>query len=966
MSKRWDLLGRIAGGASGKRVQRAKRVTLQVEGLEDRVVPAVINESVFTPNFKTDPHYGAMVAIMNQSPSLVPVANEFLAHGGRIELDLRDHKSSMSYYNQQENTIHIDQDTIVDALNLRHTLSTVTLIVAHELGHTKQGGAENQNAAASPDAAVQISLHNEAVAVVTEYLTAYDLLQAGYTGTMLWSEDHNLSLKSSLDRIANGSVANLTPAQISQMLAEAGRHHALKTVSGTTLTYTEYAKDNWVFAHCGVSIAPTDAAGVDWTKVTTGAVTTTYDAQTGTWTASGSGIPLRNGATVKVSAGGTGGVGYCTAEKDIDNDGKADIVKQYDINNSRTTERVANPSAGISTTATYEGLDAFGTPIGYYITELVYRGTHIDGARLASTFGSQLGSLLGGNDPFKRIAFGSLGGAIGTNAANVLSAVADSLLGPASGGESNILKAVQGALDGVQKSTLAGLQSGSIFALSSLLVAEAAEKLGLHGFAGQVFTTAGNTVVTQLLTNINTYRGALNATNLFDKINNVDLIKGFGVNLGATLGAKLGSKLVDIDSVGESLFASVGSSYLSVTLGQGIAAGLSGTISGASASTLLGSLLLPGVGALIGAALGQVAGSAVYEFVDGITGGAFSRWFGEHPWHYRKVTFNPDTSRLEAPAWLDFSKDTNAKLRQGTYSLSGAYLETVNQIIASVGGRVDPASFPNPDSNAYFAYVNSDKSWGNDDYQVILDNGMTHINANGDPARIVRIAIEYELSRLNFLDGDPNKVRAFNAWKVSLADSPARSGDSLASLMSDLQLADDVTRYQQNTGVVNSLMAAAPASPFAVGWVATLLQWEAVIGQAAGTLVARSDGRFALGDRDGGIYLLNRSLEFDNDNPVVYGRLAAEYARKGDYAASVYAQLHVVQFDPAGVGGWVTLAALEKAAGNLRGATYAELRVAQLTPNDVGAWRAGGRLRRAERSRQRHHGRPPHRPTRPD
>lgn len=475
---------------------------------------------------------------------------------------------------------------------------------------------------------------------------------------------------------------------------------------------------------------------------------------------------------------------------------------------------------------------------GDYEVQLRWRDLVFDTNEIGSLFGTNIGRLIAGDDPFAQIVGGAVGASIVENFAEFAEAVSSSVF--AVGLDTPFEQITKSSLGDIVNDSVENVQAASLDALSSLIIAEAAEAIGADGFAGRVFTIAGDTVADQIASNIKSaidQSKVIDSTVIFENFDSLELVSSFGTALGSYVGGEIADDVIEIDSIAEAISTSVVGTYVGIQGGAigaavagvtgttgSIATAVSGTIVGELAGTYLGALLLPGVGALIGTVFGQAIGSAIFEFFDGVTNGWFTDLFSPDPLHYVYVTFNEDGSELVFHS--DGSKDTTADLRQATYSLNDAYMEAVNDVIDDIGGKVDTSVFSDVHSHAYFGYVHAGNVFGDDDFKVSLGGGPNYVNANGDLAKLIRTGVEYELLKLRFLDGNQVKVRAFEKWQDSVA-SPA-TGDGLHSLAKYMQVAEDYGRYLESAPAINALIVSNPNTPFAVQWVSALMQAEAM------------------------------------------------------------------------------------------------------------------------------------------
>lgn len=478
--------------------------------------------------------------------------------------------------------------------------------------------------------------------------------------------------------------------------------------------------------------------------------------------------------------------------------------------------------------------DSHGVMVGEPTMTFEWKDHTIAGEQLASEFGSQLGAILGGDNAFARLAGQTIGGEVVKDLLHVVGNVGLSIFTPVA----SIGNALEVSLNQTLNSmtSLGGKLQGSAYgAVSSMLMAEAAQSLHIDGFEGKLFTTTGSAITNQLISNIKAVGGVsnVNATNLIAHFDDAKIVQGFGISVGTMIGSELASHLISIDSVGEMLFTSVGGTYTGMWAGETVAglmggadAAAAGTAAGAaagSAATMsLSALILPVIGAIIGAVLGEVAGDAIFNVLDKITGGWFSSLFEDHPYEFIYNMYDPATNSIVVQS--DTGKDITSGISQGVHVLNDAFLQTVNDVVASIGGRIDPGSFETDGTtHTVYAYHHTQK-----DFFVRFGYGGATYTAGGDFAKIIRIGVAHELSYYKFIDGDLIKIRALEHWQSTTSQDDINAGTALDTLTAALQVADDYRTYLEHTGEINAAMAAAPDSAFAIGWLATLLQAEAL------------------------------------------------------------------------------------------------------------------------------------------
>jgi len=498
---------------------------------------------------------------------------------------------------------------------------------------------------------------------------------------------------------------------------------------------------------------------------------------------------------------------------------------------SLVIDQHVDPASDATLTATYT-LDAQGQPTGDPALSYTSQGHQFSAQEMFATLGSDYAKLLVGGNGLTAQFAGAAGSTLFSTAFGAVRDLSKSLLNPSSGGATSLDNLLSNSVKNLTFSSVVqsiGPQAAS--AVTSLALATMAQKLGLNGFESNLLTKTGLTLEQQIYKNIPLAQSTGDWSHLTDGINLASVSSAIATAGGALLGQELANSLIDAKSVGQGIFASIAGTEgtlqgvaAATALGPAVAS-LVGAEAGTLASDILLDVVLPGVGAVVGEVLGSVAGSEIYNFLNDITGGLFGRLFGGgQPWDYQYFGLDSAHDQLTAPASSNFTKHTNADLRSAVDSISQAVCDGVNGVLATLGGT--PVLTPGAGSLDVIAWVNSSKSWGRNDFQdMIGGNSSNSIYAAGDPAKLVRKAVEDDLRLLTITGGNPVLVAAFEAWKKTPA--PAQ-GDSLALLESYLATALEYKKYLKNPAAINALMADAPDSAFTTGWLATLAQAEAL------------------------------------------------------------------------------------------------------------------------------------------
>lgn len=479
------------------------------------------------------------------------------------------------------------------------------------------------------------------------------------------------------------------------------------------------------------------------------------------------------------------------------------IVTGADLIVNRATEFASsvNRAATEITVGVWDGLktlkgDDIARELGSHVSEALVTGNSLV-KRLAGNVGGKLASALfaAGQD---------LSQALSTNSVDAA-----------------ILQVMSG-YRGVPLDKLSGqVQKEIKDGISSIIVGQLAEKLGVSGAQGVAFTNYSDAVLKNIASqviNVVQNKGSVDLEKIFMDVKMANVSSA----VGQFLGNKLSGLVGDSKTAGQALASAIGSSFASVSYTTSVASWLTGTVAAkglAAATNLLGitvgNAVLNAVFPFLGAIITSFAGSTIGKYLGGaidlLTGGWLSRKLGAPGWHYRYFSFESSSNQLTAPSTLDFSKKTTADLRRGTNMLADSTLTTLNPILDELGIIVDV----NGSALPAFAWLNSSKPQGANDYQIRRANDRGVINAAGDFGKLVRIGVEDILTDLKYSGGDPLKVRAFESWK---ATSKPGSGDALVSLLNNLAVARDYAAYLAKPLLVNAMIEADPNSLFSIGW----------------------------------------------------------------------------------------------------------------------------------------------------
>jgi hypothetical protein len=417
----------------------------------------------------------------------------------------------------------------------------------------------------------------------------------------------------------------------------------------------------------------------------------------------------------------------------------------------------------------------------------------IDYAELGSIVGSAIGNIIADGNRVEGVIYSSFIGELGKRLGALISG--------GKGVSANIKQAESDAANAVSPGTEFAnrLGNAAVGSISSLLMTELGNALGLKGFGAELVDTAGSTVLNKAITNVLTN----GTTHLFDNFHFNTIGNGFGSKaafapggagtlvanaIGSFLGAKLGALIYSPQTQAGAALATIGSavgSWALGTTGVTIGTGAATTTIGSSIASTLGlghglfalNVALPGIGALVGFVLGAVIGDL---------------FGGGKP---RLPTANAQTV-LQIP-YASYQLGSISSANGGTTNLVKAMgqtaANTLNGILQQIAGGPAPLLVANGASpTQVYGYTGG---------QLWLKKGgtsATQINvASADLA--VDQGVLWALPQTKVIGGNVFLKRAIQTTQAA----------SVTALMGDLQIASDFSFYQQNTALVNSYITQA-------------------------------------------------------------------------------------------------------------------------------------------------------------
>ncbi|MCC5622304.1 hypothetical protein [Nostoc sp. CHAB 5715] len=449
---------------------------------------------------------------------------------------------------------------------------------------------------------------------------------------------------------------------------------------------------------------------------------------------------------------------------------------------------------------TVEGLHTY-IAGDYRVHNLSYvdlRNKAIVGNQIGEIFGSSLGQAIAGDNVFAQIGSQTVLSTVLGNVGQFLDIYLDPI-----DPKVNLSVAVKAGFDDFSEDLFKNLKSTSTNAISSFLTAELSEALDIPGdFGGQLLKSSIGNVTSTVVGNVVDYV-AKGAKAPLDPFNGLDtnIVTNLSSFVGGYLARQVISPKTTAGAIGGSIGGAIGSTIAGLTAVKSFIGGIGSNIAsalGLSAATSnflgsLGNLILPGIGALVGTLVGTLLGDWINE-----------RW-GD-----------------EARAWASLELDsTNGKFylshtwrkeggnKRFAIEMAQASRDTLNSYLDIIGG-VHIAT-----SNLYHRYGHREKK--------LYVNFRDELHGNKEikrstPEGIIDLGVIDTLKRLRLAGGDVLMKRVIEKTQSK----------TIKELNGDLQIAQDYVRYLENKDVIDLMIASAPNSAFAAGWVITLIRAEEI------------------------------------------------------------------------------------------------------------------------------------------
>ncbi|HWT14050.1 MAG TPA: calcium-binding protein, partial [Allosphingosinicella sp.] len=444
----------------------------------------------------------------------------------------------------------------------------------------------------------------------------------------------------------------------------------------------------------------------------------------------------------------------------------------------RDAERL---TSRVGVTVTIEGPNGLQVAVEEFYDGAIRALTTFDGAQLGIALGSVLGKRVTDN-PFGQIAASA---ALKT----LLGAFGEAL---DSGQHStNILGS---GVEGLFENFKDNLVGGAVGAVSSYITAELLKAVGASGTFGEALSSVGGAVINKILTNVVGGANVLTPDQLFAGVNPLLLANA----IGSLIGSKLAAEVKTFDTVGGQIGSAVGAAYGSWAAMKAIAA--------------LG----------ITNPLVAVAIVAAVVFIDTLIGGFIGSIFGGTPRSGADVAWDSSSGSFVAAniyARKGGSKEAAKSLAMATASHFNAVLQ------ASGATLLDPASVQSGN------YGMRKKEYV---YRPTATKDKDAITARFSGATAAQDLIAHGTylglsSMIGQLGGGDIYVKRAVAGSLAGAggnpqsDGAGASGEfDVITLLGDIKVGQDYSAYLADPEIINALIAAAPETPFAAGWLVTL------------------------------------------------------------------------------------------------------------------------------------------------
>ena len=408
-----------------------------------------------------------------------------------------------------------------------------------------------------------------------------------------------------------------------------------------------------------------------------------------------------------------------------------------------------------------------------------------------SIFGSNIGRFLAGSNVAAQVALGAVLSTVSGN----LGELADNLLNDVYGldGVTPLSAAtkIEEALKDIGDEFLQNLKTAGAGALSSFLLSEIFEAIGIGGVPAELGQAVGGAYLTATIEALpELIAGTTSFGEVFQGINPLSIAASW-------LGSTLASEIVEFDTIGGQLGSSIGSA-VGALAGSALAIKYLGT---------LGAALAGPIGALVGA------------FVGFLVGGLIGSLFGGTPRSGADVAWDASTGEFFV---------ANAYARKGgskeaAISVSEAAANIYNSVLQATQSKLLA-----PETVQAGNFGMWKKDWI---YRPISTQSESSIESRfHNPDDLIAYGVAKGLKDIviNAAGGDVFVKRAlFSALDASDGSADGYLTDSLGDfgieqIVGAISVARDFAMFTENSKVISAAIANDPNGDFALGWATTL------------------------------------------------------------------------------------------------------------------------------------------------
>jgi Ca2+-binding RTX toxin-like protein len=415
-------------------------------------------------------------------------------------------------------------------------------------------------------------------------------------------------------------------------------------------------------------------------------------------------------------------------------------------------------------------------------------------------FGSSIAGALPGGNPMQRIVASATFATIGENIFEALEA--GGLVKELNFGKYNVLS-------NVPQELVANIATAGVGAVSSYLVAELFESLGLQGSVAELGQNIAGQYISTVISNIAAMKSGtgLAAANKNPFTN----LEAFNLPMivGSFIGARLAYSAVRPETVGGQIGAALGTVWGTIGATSAMA-----SMAGAAKTATLAAKAKAAASFAAANPIAAIAIVAILVFARTSIGALIGSLFGGKPRAGADIGWNESSQTFGVTSvW-----SKNGGARDAARSFATQVAETLNGVIAATGSKIIDAT-----GVRVGAYGQHGKDWvyweshGASRGQITFrTRDMSALTKHGAFTAVADLSTR-------MMGGDVYVKRAIGS---TIAQSGGFAGVhagafEFEALLGNISTAQDYARYLGSPGAINALIAAEPNSAFAAGWAIT-------------------------------------------------------------------------------------------------------------------------------------------------